>query len=44
MNLLKHLRFGGVPELSGRAAIESKWVMVRPVGFEPTAFCSGGKG
>ena len=47
MNLLKQLRFGGVfggvIELSRSIAIESKWVVVRPRGFEPLTFCSGGK-
>jgi hypothetical protein len=27
---------------SRTTAIESKWVMVRPSGFEPPTFCSGG--
>ncbi len=47
MNLLKRLRFGGVfggvAKLSRRTAIQSKWVVVRPSGFEPPTFCSGGK-
>ena len=48
MNLLKQLRFGavfgGVTGLSSSMAIESKGVVVRPSGFEPPTFCSGGVG
>ncbi len=47
MNLLKQLRFGGVfggvTGPSSIMAIESKGVVVRPSGFEPPTFCSGGK-
>ena len=47
MNSLKQPQFGGVfggvVETAERRAIEFKGVMVRPSGFEPPTFCSGGK-
>ena len=47
MNFPKQLRFGGVFggvfEPLERSAIESKRFVVRPIGFEPMTFCSGGK-
>ena len=47
MNLLKQLEsggvFGGVVELLEKSAIQSKRFVVRPSGFEPPTFCSGGK-
>jgi hypothetical protein len=47
MNFLKQLQFGGVfggvVRLWKKSAIESKRFMVRPSGFEPPTFCSGGK-
>ena len=47
MNFLKQLQFGGVfggvVEPLEKSAIESKRFMVRPTGFEPVTFCSGGK-
>ena len=35
--------FGGVVEILEKCAIESKRFVVRPSGFEPPTFCSGGK-
>jgi hypothetical protein len=47
MNLLKQWRFGGVfggvAQFSISTTTESKELVVRPSGFEPLAFCSGGK-
>ena len=47
MNFPEHLRFGGVIGAGNRvprsAATECKGFMVRPSGFEPPTFCSGGK-
>ena len=43
MNFPKQLRFGGVVQPVERSAIESKRFVVRPTGFEPVTFCSGGK-
>ncbi len=47
MNVKQLLRFGGafggVFRLSPNAATESKGFVVRPRGFEPLTFCSGGK-
>ena len=47
MNFLKQLRFGGVfggvVRTLERSVNESKRFMVRPSGFEPPTFCSGGK-
>ena len=47
MNFLKQLQFGGVfggvANLWEMNAIESKRFVVRPSGFEPPTFCSGGK-
>ena len=47
MNFLKRLQFGGVfggvDELLSNSTIDSKRFVVRPSGFEPPTFCSGGK-
>ena len=47
MNFLKQLQFGGVfggvVETLANNAVESKRFVVRPSGFEPPTFCSGGK-
>jgi hypothetical protein len=43
MNVTQLFRFGGVLQLSPNAATESKRFVVRPRGFEPLTFCSGGK-
>ena len=47
MNVKQLLRFGGVfdgvLQVSPNAATESKGFVVRPRGFEPLTFCSGGK-
>jgi hypothetical protein len=47
MNFLKRLQFGGVfggvVKTSTNQIAQSKGVMVRPSGFEPPTFCSGGK-
>ena len=47
MNVTQLLRFGGVfggvLQLSPSAATESKRFVVRPRGFEPLTFCSGGR-
>ena len=47
MNFLKRLQFGGVfggvVESLGKITAESKRLVVRPSGFEPPTFCSGGK-
>ena len=47
MNLLQQLRFGGgfggAARFSRNNTTESKGIMVRPSGFEPPTFCSGGK-
>ena len=47
MKFLKQLQsggvFGGVVRLLKKCAIESKRFVVRPSGFEPPTFCSGGK-
>jgi hypothetical protein len=43
MNFLKQLQFGGVVETLKKSTVESKRFMVRPSGFEPPTFCSGGK-
>ena len=43
----KRLHFGGgiggVVRLSKRGPIENEGLVVRPRGFEPLTFCSGGK-
>ena len=47
MNLLNQARFGGefggATKFSRSTATESEGVVVRPSGFEPPTFCSGGK-
>ena len=47
MNFLKQLQFGGVfggrVQLWKRALLNLKDLVVRPSGFEPPTFCSGGK-
>jgi hypothetical protein len=35
--------FGGVAEFSGQTSADFEGLMVRPSGFEPPTFCSGGK-
>ena len=39
----KRLQFGGVTRSWETVATESKRFVVRPSGFEPPTFCSGGK-
>ena len=43
MHFLKQLEFGGVGKTLENNAVESKGIVVRPSGFEPPTFCSGGK-
>ena len=43
MNFFRKLQFGGVIQIQRKTDIEPKGFVVRPVGFEPTTFCSGGK-
>ena len=43
MNFFRKLQFGGVIQIQRKTVIEPKGFVVRPVGFEPTTFCSGGK-
>jgi hypothetical protein len=43
MNFPKRLRFGGVIEFTMSTTVESIRILVRPVRFELTTFCSGGK-
>ena len=35
--------FGGVAGFTGNLRYDSKGLLVRPSGFEPPTFCSGGK-
>ena len=42
MNFFRKLQFGGVIQIQRKTVIEPKGFVVRPVGFEPTTFCSGG--